>query len=140
SITMYITIVGLIYNIILRFTWQPQGLQLLVDESLHTLIPILSIIYWWVYVRTSPIAWKKIGSWLAYPFIYFLFVLLRGIPSGFYPYPFINVVDLGYSKVLINAIFIFMVFLLASIVFIAIGKWKQTGSEGTESINDLKNN
>ncbi|HEV8081648.1 MAG TPA: Pr6Pr family membrane protein [Chitinophagaceae bacterium] len=38
AITVYITVVGLVYNLILRFLWRPQGLQLLVDELLHSVI------------------------------------------------------------------------------------------------------
>src|SRR5271170_5622365 len=40
AIAVYIFIVGLVYNIILRSLWKPEGLQRFVDESLHTIIPI----------------------------------------------------------------------------------------------------
>ena len=36
AIAVYITIVGLVYNFILRFLWKPQGLQWVVDELLHS--------------------------------------------------------------------------------------------------------
>ena len=45
AITVYILIVGIIYNIILRFIWNPQGLQMLVDKLLHSLIPVLFFTY-----------------------------------------------------------------------------------------------
>ena len=40
AITGYITMVGLIYQIALRHLWQPEGQQWVVDELLHTIIPI----------------------------------------------------------------------------------------------------
>ncbi len=123
AITVYITIVGLIYNVILRLTWQPTGLQLVVDELLHTLIPLLCIVYWWLYDRTSAIPWKSFLTWLWYPGAYFVFIILRGMPSGYYPYPFINVQELGYEKTLVNDVVILLVFVMASMLFIGIGKW-----------------
>src|ERR1700749_3981559 len=36
--TVYILIVGITYNSLLRSVWEPKGLQLWVDEALHTVI------------------------------------------------------------------------------------------------------
>src|SRR5688572_4623987 len=41
AVTVYITIVGLVYQIILRHLWHPTGLQMIVDELLHTLVPVM---------------------------------------------------------------------------------------------------
>ena len=122
AITVYITIVGIVYNLILRFLWQPQGLQFVVDELLHTVIPLLCIVFWLVYVSKSTLKWKDAFPWLIYPFVYILFVLIRGAMSGYYPYPFIDVADLGYNKVLVNSGILSLGFLIVSFVFIAIGK------------------
>lgn len=41
AITVYITIVGIVYNVVLRSTWNPEGMQKIVDELLHSVIPVL---------------------------------------------------------------------------------------------------
>jgi len=46
AVAVYITVVGLVYNSILRFLWNPQGLQWIVDELLHSVIPLLFIAFW----------------------------------------------------------------------------------------------
>src|SRR5258705_6912967 len=46
AITVYITIVGIVYNVILRSTWDPKGMQKIVDELLHSVIPVLFILFW----------------------------------------------------------------------------------------------
>lgn len=46
AVTVYITIVGLVYQVLLRHLWQPTGLQFIVDELLHTIIPLAVILYW----------------------------------------------------------------------------------------------
>lgn len=121
-VAVYITIVGIVYNLILRGLWRPEGLQRLVDEMLHSVIPLLFVVFWCIYISRHSLKWKQIPAWLLYPFIYFLYVLIRGAVSGFYPYPFINVKEHGYGAVLLNSVYIMLAFLLFSALFVAVGK------------------
>lgn len=122
AITVYITVVGMVYQIALRHVWQPTGLQMIVDELLHTLIPTLVIIYWALYEQKSRLEWKKIPRFLLYPLFYLAFILLRGQFSDFYPYPFINVIELGWVKTLMNIMVLLGVFVFLSLLFIGIGR------------------
>ncbi len=122
AVTAYITFVWIAYNLLLRHLWNPQGLQLLVDELLHTLIPFLSILYWLIYVPKAGLQWKSILPWTIYPVVYILCVTARGAFSGFYPYPFIDISVLGYFKVVRNDIGLIGAFLMLSLLFVAIGK------------------
>lgn len=45
AITTYIGVVGIVYNIVLRSLWAPEGLQMVVDESLHLVIPVLVVLF-----------------------------------------------------------------------------------------------
>ncbi|MDR6560154.1 MULTISPECIES: Pr6Pr family membrane protein [unclassified Arcicella] len=120
--TVYIVIVSIIYNTILRFIWHPEGLLRVADELLHLIIPLIFFIYWLVYVKKDELQWSDFLPWLIFPFLYMIFILLSGAFSGFYPYPFFNVIQLGYLKVIINASFITLVFIMVSFLFIGIGK------------------
>lgn len=122
AITVYILIVGLIYNTILRFLWNPQGLQEVVDEILHTVIPLAVFVYWLAFTGKEKLQWKSIAPWLIYPFAYIIYILVRGAISGFYPYPFINTQQLGLNKVLVNSVGIAIVFIVVSLALIAIAK------------------
>lgn len=124
AITVYILIVGIIYNIILRFLWQPAGMQKLVDELLHSVIPVLFLLYWWIYADKRDLQWKQILPWLIFPLIYLIYILIRGSFSGFYPYPFVNVMQLGITKVIVNSIGITFAFIIVGVVLIAAGKWQ----------------
>ena len=123
AITVYIIIVGVIYNIILRFLWSPTGLQKLVDELLHSVIPSLFFIYWLVFVLKDRLKWNDFLPWLIYPLVYVFYVLIRGSFSGFYPYPFIDLDQLGWKNVIINSIGMAGAFMVVSILFIGIGKY-----------------
>jgi hypothetical protein len=119
ALTVYITIVGLVYQFVLRPLWAPQGLQKIVDELLHSAIPLLVIIYWYFNENKLAVSYKQIPKWFIYPVVYLVYVLLRGNASGFYPYPFIDVAAIGIQKALMNAFFLLLFFTGLSALFIA---------------------
>lgn len=122
AICTYITFVGVTYNILLRQLWQPTGLQKLVDELLHSVIPVIFILYWLIYTPKTRLQWKNALHWLIYPVVYIIVMLVRGAFSGYYPYPFIDVTVLGYPRVLLNGFGLIIAFLLLSCLLIALGK------------------
>jgi hypothetical protein len=122
AITAYIFMVGAVYQIVLRHQWQPAGMQLVVDELLHTIIPLLVIIYWYLYEHKSAVKYVRIKLWLIYPIGYLACVLVRGSVSDFYPYPFINVVHIGLTKALINSVILALIFVIIAGIFIFAGK------------------
>jgi hypothetical protein len=122
ALTVYIFIVGLIYNLILRYIWEPKGMQRLVDELLHLIIPILFVLYWFLYISKKELKWSNFWAWLLYPLTYIIYVLIRGAYSGFYPYPFVDVTELGYKTVMINSLLITVLFIFFSLLFIGVGR------------------
>ncbi len=123
AITVYITIVGLVYNLILRFLWQPQGMQFVVDELLHTIVPLLFIVFWFLFVPKKDLHYKQFLPWLIYPLVYVIYTAVYGAITGYYPYPFVNVTELGYSRVLINAAGLLLAFSVLSLFLIAVAKY-----------------
>lgn len=122
AVTLYITTVFIVYQFVLRGIWEPTGMQRIVDELLHTVIPIYMIVFWFAYENKKEVTWKSIPAWLLYPFIYLIYILFRGNISGFYPYPFTNVTELGLEKVLINSGALMVAFIAMAFVFVGIGK------------------
>lgn len=126
-----IAIVGIVYSLLLRQIWDPQGWQKLADMLLHDLIPLLYVGYWAIFVRKSSLRWKDAFWWLTYPAAYFAYTLLRGAVSGWYPYPFLDPSGLGYSRVSVNAVGLLAAFLLTGLLLVAIGRWMGR-KEGTD--------
>ena len=123
AITVYIIVVGIIYNLVLRFLWAPQGLQRVVDELLHTLLPVLAVVYWVKYVPKATLRYKDCFTWMLFPFAYILYVIIRGAASGFYPYAFIDVTLLGYPRALLNGSGIVFLFMGLSLFLTALAQW-----------------
>ena len=63
AITVYITIVGLVYQVVLRHIWEPTGLQMIVDELLHSIMPVCVIVIWFLYEHKSAVTWSQLPSW-----------------------------------------------------------------------------
>ena len=122
AITVYITIVGLVYQVLLRHIWQPTGLQMVVDELLHSVNPLLVISYWYLFEKKFFVHYKEVFKWMIYPVVYLVYILTRGSFSGFYPYPFINVSEIGISQTLFNGLFLLLFFYAVSVLFIFIGR------------------
>lgn len=118
SLTTFILIVGLVYQVALRGIWEPIGMQLVVDELLHTIIPLYVLVYWLFFSGKEKISFRNVVIWLLYPVVYLLFILVRGHFSNFYPYPFLNINDIGIEKTLLNImlIIVLMLFILSILV------------------------
>lgn len=116
AITTFIIIVGLVYQMVLRGIWEPTGMQRLVDELLHTVIPLVVAIYWFIYTGKEKSNMPQVASWLLYPIIYTIFIMVRGRFSNYYPYPFLNIQKIGMGKVLLNNLLILI--LIIAIMFI----------------------
>jgi hypothetical protein len=122
AIAVNITIVGATYNIILRFLWNPQGMQRVVDELLHLVIPLAFILFWLIFVPKGQVKWNNIPLWTVYPLAYLAVILIRGALSGYYPYPFLEVTQLRYPHVLLNCAGIAVAFIIVAILFVGVDK------------------
>jgi len=124
AVALYILIVGIVYNGILRFLLNPQGLLSLVDELLHVVTPLSFFLFWWLFLDKRAIRWNHIFYWLIFPLIYLFYTLWHGSFSGFYPYPFVNVSELGIDRVILNSFGVTLVFVIIGVLLIVLGKWQ----------------
>ncbi|MFN0257544.1 Pr6Pr family membrane protein [Pedobacter ureilyticus] len=124
AIAIYIIVVALVYNAVLRFLWAFEGWSMVLNELLHVVVPLMFLGYWIYFVPKQQLQWKHIWFWLIYPLVYTIFVLFRGNYSGFYPYPFLNVTKFGIEKVVVNCAIITLLFAFLSILFVAMARRK----------------
>jgi len=124
AITVYILVVGIIYNLLLRNIWVVTGWAKVSDELLHSVIPLYFLTYWIFFAERKKLAWQDAFSWLLYPICYLAYTLIRGTITHTYPYPFIDVNKLGYQQTLINCVAVGLVFYGLFLLMIAISKKK----------------
>ncbi|WP_213938406.1 Pr6Pr family membrane protein [Pseudomonas sp. dw_612] len=125
GIAVSIAVVALAYSLLLRHLWHPEGWQLLADELLHDIMPLLFLIYWWCCVPKGTLRLWHIPLWVVYPLVYFAYALLRGHLLGAYPYPFIDAGTLGYPQVFINAGGILVGFVGIALLVLGLDRWRK---------------
>lgn len=125
AIALYIFIVSLVYNTVLRGLVPLSGWGEIVDNLLHVLVPILYIIYWSVFVPKGNLHWKNVIGWSLFPLLYLVYSLVRGSIVHWYPYPFLNADKLGYEKVAINSLGVLAVFVAGAFAMIALNRIKK---------------
>jgi hypothetical protein len=122
GIALYIGVTAMIYFLILRHLWQPRGAQWWADTGLHYVTPLLYLAWWLFGVRHEGLRWSVLLRWLAFPLGYLLWVFLRGAWVGEYPYPFVDVGQLGWAAVLRNSVGVLAAFLGIGAILAAVDR------------------
>ena len=122
GVTMYAVVVGVIYHLLLRATWEPQGFQIVTDTLLHTVMPLAMLIDWLAFTPKGRLRWIDAGKWLAFPLAFGAWSLVHGAIGGWYPYWFIDVGELGYARVVLNLGGLLAFFAVVGLIVVAIDR------------------
>ncbi len=122
AIAVYITIVCLVYNLVLRQFWNAKSVFKTNDELLHVVVPFLYVLNWLFLLPKTGLVWKQLPGWLLFPLGYLVYIIIRGALTGYYPYFFVDVKSFGYAAVALNAFGLLIIFALLGALFIFIGR------------------
>lgn len=120
AVLVYIVIVGIIYHLYLSHVWNPKGAQYIADFFLHTFVPLFYLLYWFLFSEKIRLSYLKPFRWLIYPLVYIIYILIKGVFTGAYPYPFINVSKLGYPMTFRNIVVIAGFYIIAGLILVTV--------------------
>jgi hypothetical protein len=106
-----IAITGLVYNIALADLTELDGKAAVADQLVHVVVPIVAVAGWVVFGPRGLINWRDIGWAALVPLAWLGFTLIRGPIVDWYPYPFLDVRDHGYPRVLVSCALVGLLFL-----------------------------
>ena len=139
AVTLYVAITGLVYHLVLTnpasgFSVGPierTPTEAVGNQLLHTVVPLLAVLDWLIFDQRRRFRWRYAAYWLVFPLGYLGFALLRGLITHTYPYPFIDVRELGYDGVALSAAFFAAAFWLLGLGFVAIDRirWRARTEE-----------
>lgn len=98
---VYIVVVGLAYHFLLSATFNPTGLEWFSNLLLHYINPLLYVLFWLILIEKYQASYILAIRWLIFPAAYFVYSLIRGFITDWYPYFFVDVTTLGYPQVLL---------------------------------------
>jgi hypothetical protein len=84
-----IVTVGIVYSLLLRSIWSPQGWQKVADMVLHDVTPILFVLFW-ALTPHGELKWRDLRCALIPPALYLTYALARGAIDGWYAYWFLD--------------------------------------------------
>ena len=103
GLTLWIVIVGVVYHLLLAKLYAPTGVDWWVDQAFHTGAPVLAVLWWLACAPKADLVLRHAFLWLVWPLAYTAYALVRGAFDGVYPYPFLDVSEIGYGGVAVNA-------------------------------------
>lgn len=131
GLTLAIILVGVVYMTLLRGLLELSAGALLADTLLHKVSPVATALWWLLFAPRDRLQWRNPMLWVLYPLAYFAYALARGQIDGRYPYPFMDVGQLGWAQTAINAGGIAMAFILAGFGLVWIDSWRPLGSRSS---------
>ncbi len=103
--TLYMAITGIVFSVLLsgiegaEFTAVPWD-----NAVLHYVMPV-AVVADWLLDRPQPkITFRTASSWLVVPVVYAAYSLVRGPVVHWYPYPFLDPDEHGYSGIAITVV------------------------------------
>ena len=118
SVTLYMTMTGVIYAVLLAPTSADVGLTAQwVDVIVHEIAPLIVFLDWILAPPDRRPVIRDVRLWLIFPVVYVVYSLIRGPIADWYPYPFLDPnIDGGAGKVAIT-----VVVLMPCVVLMAAG-------------------
>jgi hypothetical protein len=115
--------VGLIYHGLLSDLWAPTGLGWWADQGLHSAMP-LGYAAWWLAFAPKDLRLQDLPKALLWPLLYLVYALIRGVKTGFWPYPFLNAATLGWPHLALNCAALVLAFSLVFVLIWAVARWR----------------
>lgn len=114
-------IVGIVFSILLRNV-DLGSLLPWINTLLHYVMPVIVLLDWIIAPPQIKLSARDLTGVLVFPIVYLAYTLIRGSNNNWYPYPFLNPVNVGgYSIVGLYALAITVVFVLAGFALMTIG-------------------
>lgn len=122
GVTLWILIVGLVFHLLLKGEAPQSPAGRWADFLLHTLGPGLMALWWLTFAPKDGLRTGHAVMWLGLPLVFFVYALIRGQMTGFYPYFFINPVEQGWGGVLMWSAGLLVAFWAGGMVLVALGR------------------
>lgn len=126
AVTLYITFTFVIYAVVLAKLWAPTGQDAILANITHYLTPIAFILDWFIVElisnKSERLVFKDSVIWLVYPITYVSYIMIYGLLTGRYLYPFLNVPVINYSGVMLCVGLLSIVYLITGNVYVGMNR------------------
>lgn len=106
-----IAVTGTVYHAVLAQLLDLKSWAIVQTQLSHTITPVMAVAGWLIWGPRKAVPAKVVWLSLIFPVLWVTFTLIRGAIIDWYPYPFIDVSDLGYGRVAVNCFWVALLLL-----------------------------
>ncbi|MBD3339985.1 MAG: hypothetical protein GF353_12800 [Candidatus Lokiarchaeota archaeon] len=122
AICLYISGTFVIFAIFLSPYYQPTGIEAVANILMHYIVPLAFILEWFITELDTQYQYRYLLYYTIYPLAYLFYTLIRGTITGFYPYWFFDLNNISIIQLVINVIFLMMLFTIIASIYIALNR------------------
>jgi len=106
-----IFVTGVVYWIALSDLVEYGKWESIANQLVHSVVPVLGVIGWFAFGPRGRLSMRVVALSTIVPVAWLAFTLIRGPIAHWYPYPFLDVDQHGYPKVLVNVVIVALLYL-----------------------------
>jgi hypothetical protein len=111
SAVLMITVTFVVVIVALDPITDYEGKAAAADFLTHKLVPVMAVLGWILFGPRGAVSTRVAATSVVVPVAWLAFTLARGpLARDYYPYPFIDVGELGYGRVLVNVALVTVLF------------------------------
>ena len=114
-----IAVTGIVYHAVLAGLQELTPSGALANLMLHTVVPVGTVVAWLVVGPRPRLSPAVVGWSLVYPLGWIAYTFIRGAFVDWYPYPFLDVSEIGLQSALVRTGVVAVIFLV--LAFAALG-------------------
>jgi hypothetical protein len=95
---------------------------MLAYQGVHTIVPILAALWWLAFADMCAVRWTDSLYGIVWPCIYVFYALFRAQFTNFYPYPFLDLSELGWYRLAANVVGVSIAFVLLGLALVAVAR------------------
>jgi len=111
-----IIITGLVYETVLARLVDPHGWALVATIGFHYIAPWATLIGWLVFGPRPRISWMTTLLAFIWPVLWLVYTFIHGAVTGWYPYPFLDVTEIGLTASIVNSLVVLAIGIVLAII------------------------
>jgi hypothetical protein len=112
-----ILITGLVYAIVLAPQLHLTGAALVATIGFHYVSPWAFVVAWLLFGPRPRIGWGTVAGAFIWPVVWLGYIFTQGAFTHWYPYPFLDVTEIGFGTALRNAALVVVLGVVLAAVF-----------------------
>lgn len=106
-----IVVTGVVFHLVLASQSHSVGAGAFANVVQHTIVPIMYPVGWLVFGPRGLLTGRHVAWAIVPPVGWLVYTFIRGPIVHWYPYPFMNVITIGYPKSLLHCVFVALLLL-----------------------------